>query len=155
VVSLKREFAKSLRNGGAMPVAFRIEEAPTIARRLARAFCKCQNRISHRIRRRVCQFLTDSSIYHSHASGTNVRCAGPRQSALLPVLPTLQILAASMSDLSRDDWYGQALSVHTAFGSGIVLQCLYRLNNRGGSSGAGRIATWPRTASGRRGASPT
>jgi hypothetical protein len=34
-----------------------------------------------------------------------------------------------MSDLSRDDWYGRALSVHTGLGSGTVLQCLYRLEN--------------------------
>jgi PadR family transcriptional regulator, regulatory protein PadR len=46
-------------------------------------------------------------------------------------LPTLQILAAFMSDLSRDDWYGRALSVHTGLGSGTVLQCLYRLENWG------------------------
>ena len=37
-------------------------------------------------------------------------------------LPTLQILAAFMSDLARDDWYGRALSVHTGLGSGAVLQ---------------------------------
>ena len=36
-----------------------------------------------------------------------------------------------MSDLSRDDWYGRALSVHTGLGSGTVLQCLYRLENWG------------------------
>src|SRR5215470_20041924 len=46
-------------------------------------------------------------------------------------LPTLQILAAFMADLSRDDWYGRALSVHTGLGSGTVLQCLYRLENWG------------------------
>src|SRR5215467_1817019 len=46
-------------------------------------------------------------------------------------LPTLQILAAFMSDLRRDDWYGRALSVHTGLGSGTVLQCLYRLENWG------------------------
>jgi PadR family transcriptional regulator, regulatory protein PadR len=46
-------------------------------------------------------------------------------------LPTLQILAAFMADLSRDDWYGRALSVHTGLGSGSVLQCLYRLENWG------------------------
>ncbi len=46
-------------------------------------------------------------------------------------LPTLQILAAFMSDLSRDDWYGRALSVHTGLGSSTVLQCLYRLENWG------------------------
>src|SRR6266568_4619961 len=46
-------------------------------------------------------------------------------------LPTLQILAAFMSDLARDDWYGRALSVHTGLGSGTVLQCLYRLENWG------------------------
>ena len=46
-------------------------------------------------------------------------------------LPTLQILAAFMADLSRDDWYGRAMSVHTALGSGTVLQCLYRLENWG------------------------
>ena len=46
-------------------------------------------------------------------------------------LPTLQILAAFMSDLSRDDWYGRALSVHTGLGSGTVLQCLYRLESWG------------------------
>ena len=36
-----------------------------------------------------------------------------------------------MADLSRDDWYGRALSVHTGLGSGTVLQCLYRLENWG------------------------
>lgn len=36
-----------------------------------------------------------------------------------------------MSDPSRDDWYGQALSVHTGLGPGTVLQCLYRLENCG------------------------
>jgi hypothetical protein len=46
-------------------------------------------------------------------------------------LPTLQILAAFMSDLSRDDWYGRALSVHTGLGSGTVLQCLYWPENWG------------------------
>jgi len=46
-------------------------------------------------------------------------------------LPTLQILAAFMADLSRDDWYGRALAVHTGLGSGTVLQCLYRLENWG------------------------
>ena len=46
-------------------------------------------------------------------------------------LPTLQILAAFMSDLRRDDWYGRALSVHTGLGSGTVLQCLYRLESWG------------------------
>ena len=46
-------------------------------------------------------------------------------------LPTLQILAAFMADLSRDDWYGRSLSVHTGLGSGTVLQCLYRLENWG------------------------
>src|SRR2546423_14666199 len=46
-------------------------------------------------------------------------------------LPTLQILAAFMSDLKREDWYGRALSVHTGLGSGTVLQCLYRLENWG------------------------
>ena len=46
-------------------------------------------------------------------------------------LPTLQILAAFMSDLKRDDWYGRALSVRTGLGSGTVLQCLYRLDNWG------------------------
>src|SRR5258707_14403769 len=46
-------------------------------------------------------------------------------------LPTLQILAAFMSDISRDEWYGRALSVHTGLGSGTVLQCLYRLENWG------------------------
>jgi PadR family transcriptional regulator, regulatory protein PadR len=46
-------------------------------------------------------------------------------------LPTFQILAAFMADLSRDDWYGRALSVHTGLGSGTVLQCLYRLENGG------------------------
>jgi hypothetical protein len=33
-------------------------------------------------------------------------------------LPTLQILAAFMSDLSRDDWYGRSVSVHTVPGVG-------------------------------------
>src|SRR5499427_3504017 len=46
-------------------------------------------------------------------------------------LPTLQILAAFMSDLRRDNWYGRALSVHTGLGSGTVLQCLYRLEGWG------------------------
>ena len=46
-------------------------------------------------------------------------------------LPTLQILAAFMSDVSRDDWYGRALSIHTALRSGTVLQCLYRLEQWG------------------------
>src|SRR5215471_10483756 len=46
-------------------------------------------------------------------------------------LPTLQILAAFMSDLARDDWYGRALSVYTGLGSGTVLQCLYRLESLG------------------------
>jgi DNA-binding MarR family transcriptional regulator len=46
-------------------------------------------------------------------------------------LPTLQILAAFMSDPGRDDWYGRALSVHTGLGSGTVLQALYRLENWG------------------------
>ncbi len=46
-------------------------------------------------------------------------------------LPTLQILAAFMSDLRRDDWYGRALSQHTGLGSGTVLQCLYRLERWG------------------------
>ena len=46
-------------------------------------------------------------------------------------LPTLQILAAFMSHLKRDDWYGRALSVHTGLGSGTVLQSLYRLENWG------------------------
>ena len=46
-------------------------------------------------------------------------------------LPTLQILAAFMSDLKRDDWYGRALSGRTGLGSGTVLQCLYRLENWG------------------------
>jgi DNA-binding PadR family transcriptional regulator len=41
--------------------------------------------------------------------------------------PTLQVLAAFISDLGRDDWYGRALSQHTGLGSGTVLQCLYRL----------------------------
>jgi PadR family transcriptional regulator, regulatory protein PadR len=41
--------------------------------------------------------------------------------------PTLQVLAAFLSDLRRDDWYGRALSQHTGLGSGTVLQCLYRL----------------------------
>lgn len=42
-------------------------------------------------------------------------------------LPTLQILAAFMANLTRDDWYGRALAQHTGLGSGTVLQCLYRL----------------------------
>jgi PadR family transcriptional regulator PadR len=45
--------------------------------------------------------------------------------------PTLQILAALMSDLGRDDWFGRALSQHTGLGSGTVLQCLYRLETWG------------------------
>ncbi len=47
-------------------------------------------------------------------------------------LPTLQILAAFMSDLTRDDWYGRALSLHTGLGSGTVLQRLSRRENWGG-----------------------
>ena len=39
-------------------------------------------------------------------------------------LPTLQILAAFMANLTRDDWYGRALAQHTGLGSGTVLQCL-------------------------------
>jgi DNA-binding PadR family transcriptional regulator len=46
--------------------------------------------------------------------------------------PTLQVLAALMSDLSRDDWYGRALSQHTGLGAGTVLQCLRRLEREYG-----------------------
>jgi PadR family transcriptional regulator, regulatory protein PadR len=46
--------------------------------------------------------------------------------------PTLQILAAFMSDPSRDNWYGRGLSKHTGLGSGTVLQCLYRLEREYG-----------------------
>lgn len=46
-------------------------------------------------------------------------------------LPTLQVLAAFMADLARADWYGRALAQHTGLGSGIVLQCLYRLEQWG------------------------
>jgi DNA-binding PadR family transcriptional regulator len=46
--------------------------------------------------------------------------------------PTLQVLAAFMSELARDDWYGRALSQHTGLGSGTVLQCLYRLEREYG-----------------------
>jgi PadR family transcriptional regulator, regulatory protein PadR len=46
-------------------------------------------------------------------------------------LPTLQILAAFMSDVQRDDWYGSALSVHTGLGTGTVFQCLYRMEGWG------------------------
>jgi PadR family transcriptional regulator, regulatory protein PadR len=35
------------------------------------------------------------------------------------------------SDLSRDDWYGRALSIHTGLGSGTVLQCRDRLERWG------------------------
>jgi hypothetical protein len=38
-------------------------------------------------------------------------------------LPTLQILTAFMSDISRDDRYGRALAVHACLGSDTVLQC--------------------------------
>ena len=62
-------------------------------------------------------------------------------------LPTLQILAAFMADLSRDDWYGRALSVHTGLGSGTVLQCLYRLENWGGRDA--RIRAWARCMAGK------
>jgi hypothetical protein len=40
-------------------------------------------------------------------------------------LPTLQILAAFMADLSRDDWYGRAFSVDSGLVLGAVLECLY------------------------------
>ncbi len=46
--------------------------------------------------------------------------------------PTLQILAAFMSDISRDDWFGLALARHTGLGSGTVLQALYRLEREYG-----------------------
>ena len=55
----------------------------------------------------------------------------PRDCPQRVTLPTLQILAAFMSDRSREDWYGRALSVHTGLVSGTVLQCLYRLGNWG------------------------
>jgi DNA-binding PadR family transcriptional regulator len=44
---------------------------------------------------------------------------------------TPRTAAAFMADLSRDDWYGRALSIHTGLGSGTVLKCLYRLENWG------------------------
>ena len=55
----------------------------------------------------------------------------PLDRAQRVTMPTLQILAAFLSDLSRDDWYGRALSAHTSLGSGTVLQCLHRLEQWG------------------------
>jgi predicted transcriptional regulator len=49
-----------------------------------------------------------------------------------PRRAALQILAAFMSDLAREDWFGLALSRHTGLGSGTVLQCLYRLEREYG-----------------------
>ena len=46
--------------------------------------------------------------------------------------PTLQVLAAFMSDVGRDDWYGRALSQQTGLGAGTVLQCLHRLEREYG-----------------------
>jgi PadR family transcriptional regulator, regulatory protein PadR len=54
--------------------------------------------------------------------------AGPQR----VTAPTLQVLAAFMSDLSRADWYGRALAQHTGLGAGTVLQVLYRLEREYG-----------------------
>jgi DNA-binding PadR family transcriptional regulator len=54
--------------------------------------------------------------------------AGPQR----VTTPTLQVLAAFLSDLSRSDWYGRALAQHTGLGAGTVLQVLYRLEREYG-----------------------
>src|SRR5215467_3411060 len=46
-------------------------------------------------------------------------------------LPTLQLLAAFMSEPGRSDWFGLALARHTRLGAGTLLQCLYRLEHYG------------------------
>lgn len=46
-------------------------------------------------------------------------------------VPTLQILAAFMSDLKLDGWYGRALSIYTGLGSGTVPPVPLPLENWG------------------------
>ena len=85
--------------------------------------------LGHRLGRRdECQHHPRPHLLNDVAS---TPCPGNPTAPSASPSPTLQILAAFMADLSRDDWYGRAVSVHTGLGSGTVLQCLYRLENWG------------------------